>query len=364
MKSYIYTLILFIALIGCNQISSDTGFLSPDIYLQGADTLVVPLGESQTSNNAYLDGSTEPLEFSIENIRNQDGERSQQFFETYLTRSWETPYNHEEDTTLEQINEKLVELEKTPVGINPVNGSIQFLKSTINLKEPGDVFDVDVRVKNTAGEQVLENYTTLKLSTETQPFKFYRATTAIILLNENGESLFTLYDSIGEADLQRHENIYQRNGKELIDIYKKSDEPTNGVRVLIQYKDAEGKIFDSEEYQTYSEGTESYFDHAVGRENTSEGAYVEFPITPWPVDNNLLSYLKGGTDLISASLDTASLHQEVYKEGKYPYLYEWPDESWGAERWYIRLRSKIVFNEPGTWVISTEFPYTHIDGTF
>jgi len=160
-----------------------------------------------------------------------------------------------------------------------------------------------------------------------------------------------LYDNITEDAFDRHKNIYDRNGKELVDIYKMSNEPVNGVKVLIQYKDAEGVVFDAKDYATYSSGTESYLDYAVNRSNTPQGVMVEFPITPWPAKQDLLSYLKGGTMAFNV-LDTASLHREVYTNKKYPFLNDWPLDSWGASKWYIRLRSKVLFNESGTWVIS------------
>ena len=149
-----------------------------------------------------------------------------------------------------------------------------------------------MKAKNSSGERIYEDYATLKLSEKEKPFQFFRSTVAIILLNDGGESTFTLYDYIPEDDMERHENIYERNGVELIDIYKTSDEPAIGVKVLIQYLDSEGKVFESSDYDTYSAGTESYFDYAVNRQNTEEGALIEFPITPWPVNRDLLSYLK------------------------------------------------------------------------
>jgi hypothetical protein len=261
------------------------------------------------------------------------------------------------------IKAKISEKEMPSVDINPVNGMIQYLETTSNLKNPGDVFHMDVKVSNSKGTKVYKDYATLKLTSTRQPYVFYQAATAILLVNGAGQTTFTLYDNITEDAFDRHRNIYERNGKELVDIYKISNEPANGVKVLIQYKDAEGKVFDAKDYATYASGTESYLDYAVNRQNTAEGVIVEFPITPWPARQDLLSYLKGGT-MDFTVLDTASLHKEVYVDKKHPFLNDWPADSWGASRWYIRLRSKVVFNESGTWVISARFPYTHLDGTF
>ena len=264
---------------------------------------------------------------------------------------------------MDLIKAKISEKEMTSIDINPVNGMIQYLETTSNLKEAGDVFYMDVKVKNSKGEKVYKDYAILKLTAEKKPFVFFQAATAILLVNSAGQTTFTLYDNITEDAFDRHKNIYERNGKELVDIYKLSDEPANGVKVLIQYKDAEGVVFDAKDYATYASGTESYLDYAVNRVNTPEGVMVEFPITPWPARQDLLSYLKGGTMAYDV-LDTASLHKEVYTDMKYPFLNPWPADSWGATKWYIRLRSKVLFNESGIWVISARFPYTHLDGTF
>jgi hypothetical protein len=363
MKNILIIVLVLFLFTGCYKESGEKGFISDDIYLKGADTILLPLGAKGNTDIAWLDGSSMPATFSIENIRDVNGNRSEQFFTKYAYKTWNKPYNNKTDTTLELINAKLTEQQLPSVSINPVNGMLQFLETTSNLKNAGDVYHVDVKVSNSRGERLVKDYAILKLTADKRPFTFYQAATAILLVNAGGQTTFTLYDNIPEDALNRHQNIYSRNGKELVDIYKQSDEPSTGVKVIIKYLDAEGKVFDSKDYATYAAGTESYFDYSINRQNTPEGAVVEFPVTPFPARQDLLSYLKGGT-MDFATLDTASLHTEVYGQNKWPFLNPWPTAAWGATRWYIRLRSKVVFNESGTWVIAARFPYTHLDGTF
>lgn len=363
MKNILIIIPILFIFAGCYKVGSDKGFLSDDIYLKGADTILIPIGGKGNTDVAWLDGSSEPVTFTIDNIRDVNGNRSDQFFQTFPYKTWNKPYNNKTDTTLELINAKLTEQQLPPVSINPVNGMLQYLETTSNLQSPGDVFHVDVKVKNSKGEKTVKDYAILKLTSEKRPFTFYQAATAILLVNAGGQTTFTLYDNIPEDALDRHQNIYDRNGKELVDIYKISDEPSTGIKVLIKYLDAEGNVFDSKDYATYATGTESYFDYSINRTNTPDGAMVEFPVTPFPARQDLLSYLKGGT-MDFTTLDTAALHKGVYQDNEWPFLNPWPDDSWGASRWYIRLRSKVVFNESGTWVISCKFPYTHLDGTF
>lgn len=363
MKNIIASSLFLILCSGCYKVTEEKGFLSEDIYLKGADTTKISIGGKGNTDVAWMDGSSLPAEFSIENIRDASGNRSEQFFKKYKYSTWIKPYNNKTDTTMALIKAKISEREIPCLSINPVNGMLQYVETTSNLKNAGDIFKVDVKVANSKGEKILKDYATLKLTSDKKPFTIYRVTTSILLVNTAGQTTFTLYDDILEDAFNRHQNIYDRNGKEFVDVYKMSNEPAAGVKVLIQYKDAEGQIFDSKEYATYAAGTESYFDYAVNRENRPDGAMVEFPMTPWPANQNLLSFLKGGT-MDFKVLDTASLHKEVYTDKKYPFLNPWPADSWGASKWYIRLRSRIVFNESGTWVISCKFPYTHLDGTF
>lgn len=360
MKKILFYLfiILFIA-VGCYKIPTEKGFLSSELYLKGSDTLILPLGGKGVTDVAWLDGSTQPCTFSIDNVRDQSGNRSEQFFKKYMYPSWIAPYDHFTDTTLDLINKKISESEISPLSINSVNGSLQYFETSRNLVNPGDIFYVDVKVKNVNGEKLYKNYATVKLGAKSKPFEFFQGVTAIILVNNGGQTVFTLYDNIPTTDLVRRNNVEQGTGNELIHIYKKSDDPATGVKVLIQYLDADGNVFPSSDYATYSSGTESYFDYAVNRQNLSEGAQIEFPMTPWPVNPNLLSYLKGGT-MDFTTLDTAALHTGVYKNHDYAFLNPWPDPSWGASKWFIRLRSQVEFYENGTWVISVKFPYTHL----
>jgi hypothetical protein len=363
MKNILLGSLLLLGIAGCYKVPEEKGFLSDDLYLKGTDTILIPLGGKGSTDIAWMDGSSEPAEFSIVDVRDANGNHSDQFFQNYSYKTWIKPYNNKTDTTIELINAKLKETEMPAFSINPINGMLQYLETTSNFKNAGDVFHVDVKVKNSKGEKIYKDYAIIKLTADKKPFTFFQAATAILLVNNGGQSTFTLYDNIPEDAVDRHQNIYARNGKEFVDIYKLSDEPSNSVKVLIQYFDSEGKIFASKDYATYAPGTESYFDYSVNRQNLPEGAMIEFPTAPFPARKDLLSYLKGGT-MDFTVLDTATLHKEVYVDKKYPFLNPWPDPSWGASKWYIRLRSKVVFNEPGTWVISCKFPYTHLDGTF
>ena len=81
---------------------------------------------------------------------------------------------------------------------------------------------------------------------------------------------------------------------------------------------------------------------------------------------------KADTDLLLKTLDAVNTGIGVINEAgnfiyvneKYEFLDPWPAPDFGASQWYIRLRSKIIFRENGTYMISTRFPFTHLDKTF
>jgi hypothetical protein len=361
-NNYLYLFLIFI-LASCYQGPEEIGFLSDDIYLKGGDTLYLPLGGKGTTNFAWIDNSSQPCTFTIENIRDASGNRSEQFFEKYLYRTWLKPYDFLKDDTEELIKAKLTDTIMPPFAINAVNGQIQYLETTANLTAPGDIYHVDVRVSNSAGSRLFKDYTILKLTSTTRAFTLNEVINGICVVKAGGNN-FPYYDQINDSQsdfLERRNNIYTDNGKEDCRIHKLSDEPGIGIRIYIKAVDKNGKLFDPSQYSTYSSGTYSYIDHAINRANTADGLYLEFPVTPWPVDVNLRSYLRGPTFPGLTHLDMNSLAAD-YRAGKiaqYIAPSDWPANDWAdAEAWFTRFRTIITFYESGTWEIVFKVPYT------
>ncbi|GAP68819.1 hypothetical protein BA6E_10593 [Bacteroidales bacterium 6E] len=362
-------ILLVILMVSCFKEPDGAGFLSDNIYLKGADTIFVPIGGKGETDYAWFDGSSEPLKFEIENIRDASGNRSEQFFKEYTYRTWIKPYDFMTDKTEEAVMAKLEDRNMPCFMINPVNGQLQYVESTSNLTAPGDVFKVDVRVTNSKGSKVYEDYATLKLTTDRRAFVLNEIINGIIVV-KNGGNNFVLYDQINSTNpqfTQRRDNIYADNGKEFARIRKISDEPNIGIKVIFRLTDTKGKVFNTEEYATYAAGTYSYIDHSINRQNTPDGMIMEFPTTPWPVQTNFMSYLKGPTATNFNALDIQSLSND-FRAGKIPSLVSpqaWPENDWAdASAWYVRIRSVITFYESGTWEISCQIPYTDITGNF
>lgn len=366
MNKYFY-LLLVIFLASCYKESDTVGYLSDDIYLKGSDTLYLPMGGKGETNYAWLDNSSIPCVFSIENIRDKSGNRSEQFFKEYMYRTWIKPYDFLTDKTEEAIMAKLEDRLLPCFLINPVNGQLQYLETTSNLASEGDVYHVDVRVTNSSGSKVYPDYTILKLTSETRAFVLNEVINGISVV-KNGANNFALYDIIktDQPDfVERRDNIYADNGKEFARIHKISNEPEVGIKVIFKLIDSKGKIFNAADYATYSSGTYSYIDQSINRQNTPDGMIIEFPTTPWPVNVDFMSYLKGPTFTDLNTIDLAKMGQD-FRAGKLPSLIgpsDWPANDWSdASAWFVRIRSIITFYEGGTWEISCQIPYTSVDG--
>jgi len=372
MKKYIYLLITLL-LVSCFKQPEGVGFLSDDIYLKGADTIFISLGSKAQTDYAWLDNSSLPCTFSIENIRDKNGNRSEQFFTESAYRTWNTPYNFLTDTTVELVNAKLTDMTLPPLMINSTNGQLLYIETTANLKNPGDVFHLDARVTNSSESKVLTDYAILKLTSDKQPYYVDEVINGISFVR-NGGNNFVYYDQINSAQpnfVERRDNIYADNGKEFISIRKISNEPTVGIKFILRIEDSKKNLFAPEKYATYAAGTYSYIDVGLNRKNTSEGMEVEFPITPWPAYNNwndyFFNYLRGPTFNDFKFFDMNRFRTD-WIAGKVPstgLAPEWPQHNWAdATAWFVRLRSRVRFNDGGTWKMTVTVPYTNLSGNF
>lgn len=341
------------------------GYLGDGIYLQGADTMYVTIGTKTASSTAWLDNSTKPCKFEIYDVRDEDGKHVDGFFKTFPTMLWTQPYDYLTDKTEADVLSKLQAQDLTPLMINSVNGQLRAMESTamIGLKD-GDVFHVDVKVSNSKGSKILEDYAILcfqKGADGAGDFVITDFVNGICIMNAAGENTFPFYDQInsGQTDFEtRRQNIYTDNGKEkYVRVYKKSAEPNPGIHVTLRFLDKNGNLFDPAGYATYA-GLVSYIDYSVNRQNTDKGLEMDFPVTPWPVKTDLYQYLRGPVFLNFDNMDFDALKADNLA-GKIPYNAKWPSDNYqGANGWYVRLRSMMTFYQPGSYVIEVTVPYT------
>ena len=75
MKNILIIISILFIFAGCYKVSEEKGFISDDIYLKGADTILVSLGGKGNTDVAFLDGTSMPATFSIENVRDVNANR-------------------------------------------------------------------------------------------------------------------------------------------------------------------------------------------------------------------------------------------------------------------------------------------------
>ena len=343
------------------------GYLGEGIRLQGSDTMLVAIGTKVASSTAWLDNSTRPCHFRIENVRDEAGNRADGFFREFPTRLWAAPYDYLTDKTMEQVMSKLTDVNLTPLMINEINGQLRTMESTAAIGvKAGEIYHVDVSVTNSKGSVLLEDYAVIKFQSGSSvesavDFELTDMVNGICITAADGTNTFPYYDQINASSpyfSERRQNIYEDNGREKnMAIRKISNEPSIGIKVFFKMYDKDGKLFDPSEYASYST-TSSYIDYSVNRTNDSRnGMSLEFPYTPWPVGLTY-SYIRGAVYTTFDNLEFNRLKADN-KAKVIPYNAEWPaDDSAGSPGWYVRFRSNVTFYQPGTYEFVVRVPYT------
>lgn len=379
------------SLSSCFQAPEHVGYIGPNIYLKGADTMYVAVGSKVKSDVAWLDNSTQPCHFEIVGARkaNEDGTftHNDQFLQTFPTMAWITPYNYLTDKTVEQVLSKITDVQKLPIIINEVNGQLIALEATSEIEglEDGDVYHIDVSMTNSKGTVLLEDYAIIKFKVgDAMNFYVEEITNGICCVGEDATTgtptnNFPYYDEQNQTNgvnftgwktaLENGDDTFEgKKGATLKmrdHLKKVSNEPATGIVFKFKFVDDNGNVFDPSKYTTYTDGTQSYIDHSTGREDSAEWMTLSFPITPWPVGNEaLLSYMKGEVFFDYANFNYEQLKADAKDKsktdsGEFRYNAKWDDAwlSYKSKSWYVRLRSKITFYEPGTYEMWVEVPY-------
>ncbi len=356
-------------LTSCFKEPDTQGYIGDGIRLQGSDTMYVAIGTKVASSSAWLDNSTRPCTFVIENVRDEAGNRADGFFQEFPTRMWVSPYDYMTDKTWDDVMKKLTDINVTPLMINSTNGQLRAMASTAKIGlQAGEIYHVDVKVSNSKGTVHLKDYAILKLEAgsggeSAVNFELTDLVNGICIQNAAGENTFPYYDAINaSADKfsERRENIYADNGKERnMAVRKVSDEPEVGIKVTIKLLDKNGKLFNPADYASYSTLT-SYIDYSVNRvDDPEKGMIIEFPYTPWPVGLEY-SYFRGTSYTDFSNLDVTNLKADNLAK-RIPISASWPSDDYaGFKSWYVRVRSNIKFYQPGSYEIVMKVPYTTV----
>ena len=355
---------------GCFKEPKEQGFIGSNIYLQGADTLIVPIGQQVSTMTAWLDNSTRPVKFEIIDIRDKFGNTKEEFFKHSDIRVWTGPYDRLTDDTREKILAKIGTADVTPIMINEVNGQLFSMPTTADCDlDPGDVFNVDVRMTNSKGSVDIKDYAVIKFmggsaTDRLQLLDFVNGICVEYKDDDNSvKTIFPYYDQINDQQSDfssRRSNIIADNGREKnMALRKIADEPSDGIKLYVRFLDQNGRIFAPDTYATYSTTT-SYIDVGIDRVNDPEkGMSVEFPMTPWPVED-MYSYIRGTYYNNTSNLDIPAL-KAFYASNRTKASAAWDESIFAPERfvgWYVRVRSRFRFYEPGTYEMVMTVPFT------
>lgn len=222
------------------------GYLSQNIKYATA-SINVSVGTTLVRSGVMAtDESTKPLEFSIAAIRKEDGSiataLSNYKVDTYF---WHAAYTGKEETN-EELNAKRELVSRPAIDINPSNGQIiiypEANDTTILSK---GIYHIDVMVKNSSGERLIESALTLNVS--------YAAPYFFRLLGVDGNVKNVI------ATITRKEVV--------------------GKRITVRTLDKNNKPINPKELLGYDYGTAAAPDlkdwHNLGLKNPTK--YTEFP---------------------------------------------------------------------------------------
>src|SRR5688572_18502126 len=148
-----FLLITIFTLLGCKK--TEQGYLSK-VILYNPKTFVATKGRVSTSAPLLVDGSTNPIMVKLLGIRNF---YTKQPADSILLKKYEIAVYKAEitqnDTTLEQINNKIGTAMYSVFNINSLGGRIEITPAS-NYIDTG-TYEFDIEVSNPAGKRVVNN---------------------------------------------------------------------------------------------------------------------------------------------------------------------------------------------------------------
>lgn len=348
---YILQITLFLALLFTSCVKTiPIGFLSDNISMR-EDTFQVIKGAYTVSSIPLIDGSTRPLKFEILDIRNLDtGNKAEEFFKTYPVRLWSSPYDPDEDTSMELVNKKLVISDISPIDINSASGQIALNGGTQNLT--GTRYAIDVKISNENTSKIYKDYGTIKLISK--PWE---------VMNNFGEYFYGMVPT----DETPQKNIEIRNPLPTIEMeqVRKGTHPnfsikkvgeSDDVQVTLSFYDSRDAVFPGKAIAKWPSGASylnSWFDNSVETKVLEDKIEFNFPTVPFPAFGRQYT---GNRESISLSYYV--LHPDYYEltPAAKAIADKKASEIGKVFRGY-NLQAKIAYqiNEPGVWEVKVKF---------
>jgi hypothetical protein len=117
-----------------------------------------PVNLGRTNVYGYIfnaDYSTQPLDFTLENLRHADSTAAPELLALTAAKQWKDYYSGRE-TSIAEIEAKRTTEQRPILDIRPHSGEVFFWDTDSSKIKPG-IYLFDVRVKNKSGEKVFKN---------------------------------------------------------------------------------------------------------------------------------------------------------------------------------------------------------------
>lgn len=299
------------------------------------ETFIANLGKTNVFINVFnADYSTQPLEFTIENVRKGDKQPAPFLRDLVDTRQWKTWYNGTEKTIAE-IEAKTFVQKRPILDIRPNSGEIIFW-NVDSFKVPYDMYYFDVRVKNKGGERLFTNLTLdLRRPKPYEPYIYDDITGIQKPLNSGG---------VVKAHDVRNLRDYQQRvlTKDSVDVYfVKTGNAKNTVSFRFFNRDSTViplTVFDMQRWDSlyyYSPMADIRVKFGFNQRFDRDSTIVTYDIpNPFPV----LTDVSGGLDMASLYFD--------YKRVNFG----------RQELGFVAVRFAIL--EPGEWTVAVKFRQT------
>jgi len=325
------------------------GFLSDTGIMMREDTMSVVKGVYTISSIPMIDGSTKPLSFEVVRVKNlETGQIAPEFSQQYNVKLWTSPYNPDTDVTMELVNQKLRNEMVYPLLINPVSGQLAF--NTASLQLPGELYGVDVKVSNSAGSRIIENFGIVKLTN--RPWQV----ASDFALYFHGTAGTTINHAVSVENPVRDMNAVRNNTHPSFRIDKVAE--SDIVEVKLSFYDTNGAAFHGEAITFWPDANVGYlnnwFDNSVETTVEADGVTFRFPTVPFPAFGRLYN---DNQDRVALSYYT--LHPDHYDLTPAAINIR---NAWAAENPNTiltatnqRVRFTWIINEPGIWHVKVHF---------
>ncbi|MGV8829356.1 MAG: DUF5007 domain-containing protein [Breznakibacter sp.] len=328
----------------------DIGFLSDNIQTP-EDVIRPPKGLFSTSTLPIIDGSTYPLTYEILEVRDGNGNVTNELFEKHNIRVWTKAFDPATDRnlTMEQlVAAKLKNSEEPTLLLNSRSGQFAFTPASFFLKNSDYV--IDMKISNVRGSKEFKDFAKVSFKPFV-PIEFPATTRFACQLAkpESPNSFQFIVDHQIGPDSDNARKVLDGTNPYLT-IRKVSDQGAPGINVVMKIVDKNGKELcrKHDEISLWPSGASylsSYHDNSIGTEDNDEGSIFHLPAPPFPqwgtYSGNSLYLMYYQIPKNAVDVDWNGIGQDPSK--------------WANYRGYIRFGIKI--NEPGTWEVIHKAPY-------